>query len=344
MNLAAPPSNRELSSSLEAAAQRKVDFPVPAQHPFVAGLALPLAAQRVGRALEGVEVDVALVNLPSAEYGSSPLLSARLSNLPSVGLLHIDHSLKDAGFRLGRLREVAAGISLRRLDYVAVLSEAAEGRAREAWGLNASAISRVRMPRPALTRIPQAEARRALGLEFASRSIGIAGRISFKQKGQDTFVEAAAILADRVPEIRFVVAGDGPDKDRLTEMVGRAGLGARFRFLGKVRDIAPFLSAIDLIAIPSRFEGLPLIALEALQVGVPGVACAVDGLLDVWPPEWTIPASEPTLLAHSLEAILSEQPSRIADRIKEGRLLANARESTHPGEDVAALLRRALAN
>ena len=338
--LAAPPANRELSANLEAAARRKIDYPVPAQPPFLAGLMLPLSAQRAGRALEGVEADVALINLPSAEYGSSPLLSRELSDLPSVGLLHIDHSLRDVGFRLGRLRGIGAGVALRRLDHVAVLSEEAEGRAREAWALKATAISRVRMPKPSLARVPQTQARRELGLELTSRLIGIAGRLSFKQKGQDTFVDAASILIDRVPDIRFVVAGEGPDRDRLVRMVSQAGLGERFQLLGQVDDIGSFLSAIDVIAIPSRFEGLPLIALEALQVGVPGVASGVDGLCDVWPPEWTIPASEPDLLARSLEAILHEDSSRVAELIKEGRVLARERETRHPGEDVAALLSR----
>lgn len=340
--LAAPPSNSELLSRLEEAAQEGVSFPVPAQDPFLAGLTLPFTAHRVNRALNGVEVDVALINLPSAEYGSSPLLAGRLAGTPSVGLLHVACSLKDAGFRLGGLREIAAGRALRHLEHVAVLSEAAEVGVREDWGLGETSVSRVRMPRPATLRLPRDQARRELGLESTSCLVGIAGRVSFKQKGQDTFVGAAQILAREEPDIRFVVAGDGPDGDRLAQMIDEAGLEERFHLLGQVEEIGVFLSAIDLIAIPSRFEGLPLVALEALQAGIPGVASGVDGLLDVWPSDWLVPPSDPGSLAERVLSILGSDSPRTAQLITEGRRLAARRETEHPGEDVAGLLREVI--
>jgi glycosyltransferase involved in cell wall biosynthesis len=68
-------------------------------------------------------------------------------------------------------------------------------------------------------------------------------------------------------------------------MVGEAGLGGRFAFLPWREDMTPVYSAIDVLALPSRFEGVPLVMLEALACGVPVVASDRDGMADWLPPE-----------------------------------------------------------
>lgn len=255
-----------------------------------------------------------------------------------MGLLHIAVSMKEMGFRLGWARDRLATRALKRLDGACLLSSKAEALFQDRLGSRRTETAVIRMPRPSVRTLSREDARARLGLPPGKRLVGMAGRITFKQKGQDTFVRAATELAARDSGIDFVVAGDGPDRSQLAGMVDRAGLNERFHLLGQVDEIGFFLSAINVIAIPSRFEGLPLIALEALQVGVPGVASAVDGLVDVWPSDWAIPASEPELLAERLEAILHERPTRTAALIEEGRLLAENRETRHPGQDVMAML------
>ena len=64
-----------------------------------------------------------LLNLPSTEYGSAPLLAPHCP--PTIGLLHIHQSLEELGFRLGRLRDAAARRALRNLNTLCVLSEVA---------------------------------------------------------------------------------------------------------------------------------------------------------------------------------------------------------------------------
>jgi glycosyltransferase involved in cell wall biosynthesis len=94
-----------------------------------------------------------------------------------------------------------------------------------------------------------------------------------KQKGLDCLLEAAAL----VPEARFVLAGDGPERARLVAQAHALGLNDQVVFLGYRRDIPELLASCDLFVLPSLFEGLPLSILEAMAAGKPVIASAING-------------------------------------------------------------------
>jgi glycosyltransferase involved in cell wall biosynthesis len=87
-----------------------------------------------------------------------------------------------------------------------------------------------------------------------------------------------------------------------------AGIGEVTYFPGAVTYPDVAFSALDAIAIPSRFEGLPLVALEALSSRLPGVASRVDGLAAVWPADWLIEVGDSDGLAEKLTEILYLDP------------------------------------
>ena len=308
---AAPRANARLSTGLTDP-EGQVPLDVPAQALPLAAFDLynPLRLHRVKRAIGAVAADVLLVNLPSPEYGAAPLrLDLPVSR--RVGLLHIHGSPRDLGFRLGFAREALARRALASLDLACVLSDSAAGFFRSRWDGGGTQLQRIALPRPRVERVSRSVARRRLGLAEESRWVGIAGRISIRQKGHDTFVAAASRLSAANPDLRFAVAGEGRDRRGLEDRVRDLGLAERFLFLGEVRPIDPFLAALDAIVIPSRFEGLPLIALEALTAGLPGVASDIDGLRDVWPAEWLTPAGNPEALAEAVSGLLgSPQDTR----------------------------------
>ena len=337
VSAAAPAENEELTAAL-AAATGTDPLEVPAQ-------ALPLAAfdlfrpgrlGRAERAIGALAPDVLFVNLPSAEYGALPL-RAGLRCL-RIGLLHVHGSPRELGFRLGSAREALARRALRGLDAVAVLTPSAEAAYRRLWDPGDTETALLPLPTPVINRRDKAAARAALGLP-GGELIGIAGRISFKQKGQDTFVEAARLLARRRPGLRFVVAGEGRDRERLVQMVDRSGAGDRFFMLGQVSPIDDFLGAVDAIAIPSRFEGLPVIALEALAAGTPGIAADIDGLRDVWPGPWLTPPEDAASLAEALDRLLDARPGDTEPLLREGRLRMEQLTSDDPAASIEKLVR-----
>jgi len=104
--------------------------------------------------------------------------------------------------------------------------------------------------------------------------VGFVGRLSF-EKGPDLF----CALASRLPGVPLALYGDGPMRAELERDHGGA-----VTFLGRVVPMAPHWSRIGLLVMPSRHEGLPLAALEAMAHGVPVAAFGVGGLPDLIEP------------------------------------------------------------
>jgi glycosyltransferase involved in cell wall biosynthesis len=124
-------------------------------------------------------------------------------------------------------------------------------------------------------------------------------------KGVDVFLEAAARLRDRDPTARFVIAGDGPERARLTALAGRLGLGPAVRFMGSIESADAVLPELDVVVVSSHFETSSFVALEAIAAGVPLVATRCGGLPEVVPADAAtfVPPGDPTALADAIQAV-----------------------------------------
>jgi len=109
--------------------------------------------------------------------------------------------------------------------------------------------------------------------------VGVIGRLHI-QKGHRWFLEAASKVVRDVPSARFRIIGDGELRSELMRQAAELGLRDRAEFPGDRQEIATELGEVDLLVIPSLWEGLPLVLLEAMAAGVPVVASAVDGILE----------------------------------------------------------------
>jgi len=118
--------------------------------------------------------------------------------------------------------------------------------------------------------------RRELGIDPSAFVVGTAVRLA-EQKGLRYLIEAAVTVVKAEPNIQFVVAGDGPLRQELTEQAARTDLGNRFRFLGYRADVPELVASFDVYALPSNWEGLPLSLLEALAAGKSIVTTTVGG-------------------------------------------------------------------
>ncbi|MAF65806.1 MAG: hypothetical protein CMJ84_09135 [Planctomycetes bacterium] len=96
-------------------------------------------------------------------------------------------------------------------------------------------------------------------------------------KGQDLALDA---LADH-PRLQLLIVGHGECRAALEERAERRGVAGRVRFLGFRPDVERILASVELLLLPSRWEGMPYVVLEAMAAGVPVVATPVDGALDV---------------------------------------------------------------
>jgi glycosyltransferase involved in cell wall biosynthesis len=330
----APSENRELTERLAAIVGAESVRPVLSQPTRLGAVHLhdPRRRSALRRALGEGRWEVAFLNLGSVEYGATPLT---LRNPPwgkSLGLVHVTSSFAGNGFRLGRAREGLARRPIRSLDAALVTTESARETFEDVWLGGEVSVELGPIPRRGLQPVERAHARARLGWPDGPM-IGAAGRLSLKQKGFDTFVAAAGKLADGRPDVRFAIAGDGPDRDELVGLIRESGMEDRVSLVGHT-EIEPFLCALDAIAIPSRFEGGPILALEALQLGVPGVATDCEGLRDVWAEDWQVPVDDSTALSARLGDVLDLSPDDRRRIIAEGRRLHDARVADRVGPDL----------
>ena len=120
--------------------------------------------------------------------------------------------------------------------------------------------------------------RRALGLADAPLVVCVS-RLSH-EKGVDILVDAARTLRERIPAARVAVVGDGAEHAALDQRIAAAGLTDAVRLVGAVpHDTVPtWMSAADVVCMPSRREGHPNAAMEALACGRPLVASRAGAL------------------------------------------------------------------
>lgn len=109
--------------------------------------------------------------------------------------------------------------------------------------------------------------------------VGAVGRLH-QQKGFDVLIGAVA----RVPGSRLVLVGDGPERLPLQRLAAELGIADRVEVTGWTSSATAYLPTFDVLALPSRYEGLPLVLLEGMLVGnaivATGVGSIPDGLRD----------------------------------------------------------------
>ena len=137
-----------------------------------------------------------------------------------------------------------------------------------------------------------------------------AGRLS-PEKGVDTLVEAAGLLAERHPGTVLHIAGDGPERESLERLASERAPGA-VRFHGRLSrpDLVDLLRRSRVAVVPSRWlENMPLSVLEAQALGVPVVASALGGLVDLVDDGVDgslVPADDPAALAAAVDPYLRD--------------------------------------
>jgi L-malate glycosyltransferase len=107
--------------------------------------------------------------------------------------------------------------------------------------------------------------------------VGMIARMNSVAKNHLLFLRAAAQLKNIIPQVQFVLAGDGPLRSGLEREARELGLGNRVRFLGDCRDVPSVLASLDLTVLPSASESLSNAIIESMAAGVPVVATDVGG-------------------------------------------------------------------
>jgi len=135
-----------------------------------------------------------------------------------------------------------------------------------------------------------------------------------KEKAHEVLLAAAARLTLRHPHVQFLIAGDGPRMAELRAMADTLRIAGNVRFLGHREDIPALLAQADAFVLPSRSEAFPNSAIEAMAAGLPVIASAVGGLIDLVEDGQTgvlVRPDDPIALAEALESLVLS-PERAA--------------------------------
>jgi len=163
-------------------------------------------------------------------------------------------------------------------------------------------------PRPSR---PPGALRAEMGLEGGPVLL-MAGRFT-AQKNHALLLDALPAVLARHPGTTALLAGDGPLRGAVARGVAARGLSASVRLLGERADLADLMATSDLLVLPSLFEGLPMVLLEAMASGLPCVGTDVGGIADVVEhgvAGWLAPPGDAAAFGAAVAAALDD-PARL---------------------------------
>jgi glycosyltransferase involved in cell wall biosynthesis len=157
---------------------------------------------------------------------------------------------------------------------------------------------------------PDGEILRELAIPATAPVAGILAMLR-PEKDHDTFLRAARILGERLPDARFLVVGEGRERSRLEALARELEIGERVIFTGRRSDISRLLTVFDVTVLSSvTVETFPMSFLEAMAMARPLVGTRVGGvpeMIEEGGNGYVVPLRDPTALADALEKIIADR-------------------------------------
>ena len=140
------------------------------------------------------------------------------------------------------------------------------------------------------------------------------GRLSYR-KGLFDLIESGKYICEKYPDVSFIITGSGILSDTLRERINELGIADQFKFLGFVtrEELITLYQNATLYVLPSHYEGLPTVLLEAMSCGLPVIATAVSGNLDVITHGKNgilVPPKSPEKIAEAISTLLDDEQLR----------------------------------
>lgn len=229
-----------------------------------------------------------VVHTHSSKTGVLGRIAAKLAGVPAV--IHTVHGFPfdSASSSRQRLLYLALEwISARFCDAMVLLKNADLELTKSTLGVPSQKLHlipngvSVNSFQPLDHELKLAQKRQLLKCDVREVSVAMTGRL-WEQKNPECFVRAAIhLLHRRDVNASFYLIGDGPLRGELQTLIDASGFSSRIKILGWRDDVKALLQVMDVFALPSRWEGLPLAILEAMAAGLPVVASNIPGNTDL---------------------------------------------------------------
>jgi len=247
-------------------------------------------------------------------HNTGPMLDAALAGLfggPGV-MVHTDHA---RSFPDARKYMIAENIAARFFAKVVAVSEETKQNLIHYEGIPGEKITIINNGIEGASYdidLDRQEAKKRFGVERFKQIIGL-GVVLTEQKGIIHLIRAASQVLALHPGTGFVVAGDGKIRAQLQNFVNEKGVADNFIFIGATKEIPAFLQCLDVYVLPSEWEGLPLVILEAMAAK----RCIVASKVGAVPQVITdgeegvlVPPADPAALADALVRVLGDSDLR----------------------------------
>ena len=191
-----------------------------------------------------------------------------------------------------------------------------------------------------------ADGRAAFGIPSDAVVLGSIMRLT-AEKQPILWANVVVEISRQMPDVHFVLVGDGPLKSDVMQILSRARIDHRVHLLGQVKDIPSVLSCLDLLVLTSRIEGLPNVLIEAQAMGVPVVTTPAGGAIEALAPGRTglvAPDQTVTGVAQTCLRVLSDAqlrsqfaqaaPQYVRDRFSMDRMLHHTLQLYTNGRNV----------
>ncbi len=255
-----------------------------------------------------------LVHLHGSRSGLAGVIAARLSGIwPVIYTAHVFAFRRQLPRALHWAAARAEALTCRFADRVICLSQsdlveaAACGIPTDRFTVVANGVA------IALVVTPN-DRRSEFGLDPGVPVVGMISRL-VPQKDPITFLRMARLVTEMVPDVRFLLVGDGPLRRAVERAVQETGLSDRVIVTGFRSDVNELLQTMDVVVLTSLWEGLPLTLLEAMAAARPVVATLVAGSSDVvvnGETGFLVPPHDPVQIAAAVTQLIQNPALRQA--------------------------------
>jgi len=250
-------------------------------------LLIPGSARQMQSLMSKVNPEVVVVSQGRIEIGSAGLLAAKRAGLRTISYIPMAHPVAIAGKHIAvNLRDAVNRHFYSLPDKFVTISEGVRQMLLARGVRSEIAVVPNCIEPIEICGCAREEFRKQHSLKREDYVVGIVGRIIFRQKAQDLVLESITRCREALKEFKFLFIGDGRDEGRLRQMIAE-------RHLEKIAFVLPWnktpsqvYAGIDMLLIPSNFEGVPLVMLEAMSGRLRIVASNVDGMVEYLPREW----------------------------------------------------------
>jgi glycosyltransferase involved in cell wall biosynthesis len=242
--------------------------------------------------------------------GFDGMFACRLAGVPFCSYIPLAHSPAELTVRRWPwMRRAVLSMFFRCIARYITIDEQQAVRIRRWRPVAQIAVVENFVPSPVPSATQSPDARQRLNISPHTTILGVVGRISFWQKAQDWIIEALGndpFLQDK----SLVFFGEGPDGPRLAELIATSQWRDQIHLFGWCDNPEEIYSALDLLIIPSRAEGVPLVMIEALARKIPVVGSDRDGMKSWLPAEWRFPFGDAAAMKRAIESALKPVPEQ----------------------------------